>query len=237
MGRSTFDGPILSGDNRFGPQRDVGYTDLIQTALLDFSVTSAGSANYGGGSRVFVNSNNIPNQAATIYTPQSGVYSATGPTTATAPTADATTLVYRGIVFYLPYGSNITDVILDIGTVPKDSAGTPLAVTAIQPYVSNNFATSTGVYVTFANISSPAAQRYTGTFVGTQLPNSSSTLQDFQNIQPGTQPTWFSQVVVTLAMTTSAAGLSSGQLEVSVRYNQNDLNIGNATTYPYGNFD
>ena len=236
MGRSTFEGPILSGDNRFGPVRDVGYTDLVQTALLDFSVTAPG-ANYGGGSRVFVASNNIPNSAGVIYTPQSGAYSTKGPTVATAPTADATTLVYRGVVFYLPYASNITDVILDIGTVPKDSAGTPLAVTAIQPYVSNNFATSNGVYATFANISSPAAQRYTGTFVGTQLPNSSSTLQDFQNIQPGTQPTWFSQVVVTLAMTTSAAGLSSGQLEVSVRYNQLDMNIGNTTTYPYGNFD
>ena len=237
MGRSTFEGPILSGDNRFGPQRDVGYTDLIQTALLDFSVTSAGSANYGGGSKVFVNSNNIPNQAATIYTPQSGAYSTNGPTVATAPTADATNLVYRGVVFYLPYSCNITDIILDIGTVPKDSAGTPVAVSAIQPYVSNNFATSTGVYATFANISSPAAQRYTGTFVGSQLTNSNATLQDFQNIQPGTQPTWFSQVVVTLAMTTSAAGLSSGQLEVSVRYNQLDMNIGNTTTYPYGNFD
>ena len=237
MGRSTFEGPILSGDNRFGPQRDVGYTDLIQTALLDFSVTSAGSANYGGGSRVFVNSNNIPNQAATIYTPQSGAYSTNGPTVATAPTADATNLVYRGVVFYLPYSCNITDIILDIGTVPKDSAGTPVAVSAIQPYVSNNFATSNGVYATFANISSPAAQRYTGTFVGTQLTNSNVTLQDFQNLQPGTQPSWFSQVVVTLAMTTSAAGLSSGQVEVTIRYNQNDMNIGTSTTYPYGNFD
>jgi hypothetical protein len=237
MGRSTFEGPILSGDNRFGPVRDVGYTDLIQSALLDFSVTSANTANYGGGSGVFAASNNIPNSAATIYKPQSGAYSTSGPTAATAPTADATNLVYRGVVFYLPYASNITDIILDIGTVPKDSAGTPVAVSAIQPYVSNNFATSTGVYATFANISSPAAQRYTGTFVGTQLPNTSSTLQDFQNLQPGTQPTWFSQVVVTLAMTTTAAGLSSGQVEVSIRYNQLDMNIGNTTTYPYGNFD
>ena len=236
MGRSTFEGPILSGDNRFGPVRDVGYTDLVQTALLDFSVTSAGT-NYGGGSGVFVASNNIPNSAATIYTPQSGVYSTNGPTKASAPTADATTLVYRGVVFYLPYSCNITDVILDIGTVPKDSAGTPLAVTAIQPYVSNNFATSTGVYATFANISSPAAQRYTATFVGSQLTNSNATLQDFQNLQPGQQPSWFSQVVVTLGMTTSAAGLSSGQVEVTLRYNQNDMNIGNTTTYPYGNFD
>jgi len=236
MGRSTFDGPILSGDNRFGPVRDVGYTDLVQTALLDFSVTSAGT-NYGGGSGVFVASNNIPNSAATIYTPQSGVYSTNGPTKASAPTADATTLVYRGVVFYLPYSCNITDVILDIGTVPKDSAGTPLAVTAIQPYVSNNFATSTGVYATFANISSPAAQRYTATYVGSQLTNSNATLQDFQNLQPGQQPSWFSQVVVTLAMTTTAAGLSSGQVEVTLRYNQNDMNIGTSTTYPYGNFD
>jgi len=236
MGRSTFEGPILSGDNRFGPVRDVGYTDLVQTALLDFSVTSAGT-NYGGGSGVFVASNNIPNSAATIYTPQSGVYSTNGPTKASAPTADATTLVYRGVVFYLPYSCNITDVILDIGTVPKDSAGTPLAVTAIQPYVSNNFATSTGVYATFANISSPAAQRYTATYVGSQLTNSNATLQDFQNLQPGQQPSWFSQVVVTLGMTTSVAGLSSGQVEITIRYNQNDMNIGTSTTYPYGNFD
>jgi len=236
MARTVLEGPILSGDNRFGPVRDVGYTDLVQTALLDFSVTSAGT-NYGGGSGVFVASNNIPNSAATIYTPQSGVYSTNGPTKASAPTADATTLVYRGVVFYLPYSCNITDVILDIGTIPKDSAGTPLAVTAIQPYVSNNFATSTGVYATFANISSPAAQRYTATYVGSQLTNSNATLQDFQNLQPGQQPSWFSQVVVTLGMTTSAAGLSSGQVEVTLRYNQNDMNIGNTTTYPYGNFD
>ena len=236
MGRSTFEGPVLSGDNRFGPVRDVGYTDLVQTALLDFSVTAPG-ANYGGGSGQFVASNNIPNSNAVIYTPQSGSYSQTGPTKASAPTADATNLVYRGVVFYLPYSCNITDVIFDIGTIPKDSAGTPVAVSAIQPYVSNNFATSTGVYATFSNISSPAAQRYTGTFVGSQLINSNATLQDFQNLQPGQQPSWFSQVVVTLAMTTTAAGLSSGQVEVTIRYTQNDMNIGTSTTYPYGNFD
>jgi len=236
MARSTFSGPILSGQNRFGPVRDVGYTDLVQTALLDFSVTAPGT-NYGGASGVFVASNNIPNSAATIWTPQSGVFSNSGPTKASAPTADATNLVYRGVVFYVPYSCNITDVILDIGTVPKDSAGTPVAVSAIQPYVSNNFATSTGVYATFSNISSPAAQRYTGTFVGSQLTNSNATLQDFQNPNVGQDPAWFGQIVVTLAMTTTAAGLTSGQVEVTIRYNQNDMNIGNATTYPYGNFD
>ena len=40
MGRSTFEGPILSGDNRFGPQRDVGPVLLAQQAFLDFAVTS-----------------------------------------------------------------------------------------------------------------------------------------------------------------------------------------------------
>lgn len=237
MARSTFDGPVLSGDNRFGPLRNVGYTDLVQTAFLDFSVTTPNTANYGGASGIYVNANGIPNGIGTIYTPQAGVFSNTGPTTATAPTADATTTVYRGVVFYLPYASNITDIILDVGTVPKDTAGTPLAVTAIQPLVSNNFVTSGGVYGTFANISSPAQQRYTATFVGTQLVNANATLQDVQNIQPGTQPTWFSQVVVGLKMTTSTAGLSSGQVEVTIRYNQLDMNIGNSTNYPYGNFD
>jgi uncharacterized membrane protein YccF (DUF307 family) len=48
-----------------------------------------------------------------------------------------------------------------------------------------------------------------------------------------------SQVVVTIAMT-AASGLTTidaGQLIVTLQYTQNDLNIGNTTTYPYGNFD
>jgi len=233
MGRSTFEGPILSGDNRFGPQRDVGYTDLVQTALLDFSVTAANTANYGGGSGVFVSSNNIPNSIATIYTPQSGAFSNSGPTTASAPTADTSGTIYRGVVFYLPYSCNITDIIVDVGTLPTDGSVT---ANSIQPYVSNNFATSTGVYATMAAITS--ATRGTATFVGSQLTNSNATLQDFQNPLVGQQPSWFSQVVVTLKITnTSLTTPTSGQIEVTIRYNQNDMNIGNSTTYPYGNFD
>jgi hypothetical protein len=233
MGRSTFEGPILSGDNRFGPQRDVGYTQLVQSALLDFSVTTPNTANYGGGSGLFVTSNNIPNNNATIWTPQSGSYSASGPTVASAPTADTSGTIYRGAVFLLPWSCNITDVIVDVGTLPTDGSVT---ANSIQPYVSNNFATSTGVYATMAAITS--ATRGTATFVGTQLPYSSATLQDVQNIQPGQQPSWFSQVVVTLKITnTSLTTPTSGQIEVTLRYTQNDMNIGNATTYPYGNFD
>ena len=43
MGRSTFEGPILSGDNRFGPLRNVGYSQLVQNVDLDFSNTTSGT--------------------------------------------------------------------------------------------------------------------------------------------------------------------------------------------------
>ena len=211
MGRSTFEGPILSGDNRFGPQRDVGPVLLAQQAFLDFAVTSAGQAGYGGGSGVFVTSDNIPNQAATIWNPQSGAYSTNGPTVATAPTADASGTIYRGVSFLVPQGSNITDVIVDVGVLPTDGTVT---ANSIQPYVSNKFATATGVYATMAAITS--ATRGTATFVGTQLDYAYGTLQDVQNIQPGQQPTWFSQIVVTLKITnTSLTTPTSGQIAVT----------------------
>jgi len=233
MGRSTFEGPILSGDNRFGPQRDVGPVVLAQQAFLDFSVTTPNTANYGGVSTKFVTSNNIPNGIATIYTAQNGVYSPSGPTVGTAPTADTSGTVYRGAVFLIPQGSNITDVIVDVGLLPTDGTVT---ANSIQPYVSNAFATSTGVYATMAAITS--ATRGTATFVGTQLDYAYGTLQDVQNMQPGTQPSWFSQVVVTLKITnTSLATPTSGQIAITLKYAQQDLNIGNTTTYPYGNFD
>jgi hypothetical protein len=83
-----------------------------------------------------------------------------------------------------------------------------------------------------------SATRGTATFVGAQLVKANATLQDVQNIQPGQQPSWFSQVVVTLKITnTGLVAPTSGQIEVTLRYTQNDMNIGNTTTYPYGNFD
>ena len=44
MARSTFDGPILSGDSRFGPIRTVGYTDLAQDFALNFANLGATTA-------------------------------------------------------------------------------------------------------------------------------------------------------------------------------------------------
>ena len=235
MARSTFDGPILAGDQRFGPQRDVGYADLIQSALLDFAVTTPGIANYGGASGTFVTSGNIPNQVATIWTPQNNVYSTNGPSVIASGTitADASGTIYRGVSFLIPSNSNITDVIVDVGTLP---VGGGVTANSIQPYVSNTFATATGVYGTMSAITS--ATRGTATFVGTQLTRAGNTLYDVQNIQPGQQPTWFSQVVVTLKITnTSLTTPTSGQIEVSLRYNQTDQNIGDVNNYPYGNFD
>jgi hypothetical protein len=82
------------------------------------------------------------------------------------------------------------------------------------------------------------ATRGTATFVGTQLDYAFGSLQDVQNLQPGTQPTWFSQVVVTLKITnTSLVAPTSGQIAVTLKYAQQDLNIGSSTAYPYGNFD
>jgi hypothetical protein len=235
MGRSTFEGPILAADQRFGPQRDAGTVQLVQRVYMDFSQSTPGQANYGGSSGQFVTSNNIPNSQATIWVPQNGTYSANGPTIASAPTADTTTTAYRGASFLLPQQSTLIDVIFDVVAVPVDS-GTN-TVTAIHPYVSNNFTSSLGVYGTFANQSSPAVGRFNATYSTSQYGNAQATLQDVQNLQPGQQPTWFSQVVVSVAFTTVAAGLASGVIAITLRYTQADLNIGNSTTYPYGNFD
>ena len=233
MGRSTFEGPVLAGDNRFGQQRDVGTAELSQTINLNLLNNTPATAGYSGGSSVFASSNNIPNNIGTIWTPQAGAYSTSGPTVATVPTADSGSAVYRGAVFMLPQGCSMDQIFIDTVVVPTNTGG---AIT-VTPYISNNFATSAGVYATAAAIS--AVGRTQATYTATQYPNAFSTLQDVQNIQPGNQPTWFSQVVVTIAMT-AASGLttiSAGNLIITIKYKQNDANIGNGTTYPYGNFD
>jgi len=235
MARTTFSGPILSGTQRFGAQRNVGYTLLSQQVVLDFSVTTPQTANFGGASGTFADANGIPNDVATIWTPQAGVYSNTGPTLATAPTADATGTNYRGAVFILPEKCTIQNILIDNIIQPTDGTN---AVTAIQPYISNAFATSAGVYATSAQITGSSIGRTTCSFTAAQYANALSTLQDVQNIQPGQEPAWITQVVVTLKLTVaSLTSVNAGKLAVTVQYTQPDLNIGNGTTYPYGNFD
>ena len=68
MARSTFEGPILSGDVRFGALRNVGYTQLVQDTNIVLTNTAVNTAGYGGVSGQFVNGNGIPNSNATVYT-------------------------------------------------------------------------------------------------------------------------------------------------------------------------
>jgi hypothetical protein len=237
MGRSTFEGPILAGDQRFGNQRDVGSVLLSQYIFLDFSKTTPNSAGYAGSSQTFVDSNGIPNAPATIWTPQAGSYSANGPTVATLPTADAAGTIYRGASFLLPQGSYLNAMELDYIVQPTDGTN---AATVTNVFISNQFVTSStgAVYGSFAANTTTAIGRTTATFSATQYANCQATLQDVQNQQPGQQPTWFSQVVFTIQMLgSSMTAPTSGKLGITLRYVQADTNIGNGTTYPYGNFD
>ena len=239
MARSTFDGPIISGDNRFGPLRDIGYTVLEQDCYIDLSNTTLGTAGYSGGSGQFVSSNTIPNLNGVVYTPSS-TFVATGPTVQTLP-ADTSTQVYRGVVMYLPINSQIIDITVDYILAITGESGATLSNTSV--FVSNNYTAGGGtpIYGTAVISSSTGvgtAGRLSNTFTGTNLLNMTSTTSDIQNPQVGTQPSFFSQVVFTLSITgTSVAAPTGGKLNFTLRYAQNDPNIGNLTTYPYGNFD
>jgi len=239
MGRSTFEGPVLSGDNRFGPLRDVGYVELVQTAYIDFSLSGGnGTAGYAGGSGQYVGSNGIPNSNAQLYTPSS-TFSVNGPTTTTPPT-DTATNVYRGVIMYLPIQSQILDFIVDMPTVMSGLTATP---TGVNLYISNsttaNAGTPTYASVAIGTTTTGSAGRQSVTYSATQLNNLLSTTSDIQNPQVGTQPSFFSQLVFTIGIA-AASGLTpptAGQFGLTVRYRQADTNIGNSTTYPYGNFD
>jgi len=240
MARSTFEGPILSGDNRFGPLRDVGYTVLEQDCYIDLSNTTVGTAGYSGGSGQFVSSNTIPNLQGVVYTPSS-TFSTSGPTVQTLP-ADTSTQVYRGVVMYLPINSQIITFDVDyISAITGESGAT---LSNVSVFVSNNYTAAGGTptYGTAVISSSTGvgtAGRLSTTYTATNLINMLATTSDIQNPQVGTQPSFFSQIVFTLSITgsTSVAVPTGGKLNFTVRYTQADPNIGNSTTYPYGNFD
>jgi len=238
MPRSTFDGPILSGDNRFGALRDVGYTVLEQDCYIDLSNSTVGTAGYSGGSGQFAWGNNIPNLPGTVYTPSS-TYSASGPTVQTIP-ADTTTQVYRGVVMYLPTSSQIIAIDVDyISAITGESGAT---LSNVSVFVSNGYTAAAGTpaYATAAlgTTTVGTAGRQTITYTGTNLANMLATTSDIQNPTLGANPSFLSQVVFTLSITgTSVAAPTGGKLNFIVRYAQNDSNIGTLTQYPYGNLD
>jgi hypothetical protein len=230
MARSTFTGPILSGDSRFGLIRDVGYTELVQNVQLNFANTGGnGTAGYPGASGSFVNGNQIPNIASPVYTQSATAYP---PTTATI-TADAATTVYRGAVAYLPVGSTITDLLIEVGTGVGTSGST---LTAATVNVGNQFnGTQYGSSTLTVSTNAITAGTYT---VTTTADNLWATTADFTNPTGLVEPAVFSQVVFTLVLTgTGTPAPNAGTIYFTVRYKQLDGNIGTTTAYPYGNFD
>ena len=234
MGRSTFEGPLISGDNRFGPLRNIGYSQLVQNVDLDISNAVVGTSTYAGSSGQFVASNGIPNLNAVVYTPSAN----STPVAQTIP-ADSATNVYRGAVFYLPTGADLDDIFFDIATAFSVTGGSA-SLTSVQFLASNNYTAAAGTAAYFATgvlTSNAVGRQSLATFTGTQIINQSTTSTDIY--QGGTQPN-LSQVVITIAMVGTALNTRTsmaGQLNTTLRYTQPDNNIGTLTTYPYGNFD
>jgi hypothetical protein len=241
MGRATFEGPVLSGDNRFGPLRNVGYSDLAQETSIVLTNTTLATAGYSGSSGQFVNGNGIPNVNATVYTPSSTVY----PPSAATITADAGTggtgTLYRGIVFYLPYGSNINDFLIDTNVAITATGGT---IGTVSVQIGNTFNDTTYGSITSAN----STGRNSITQTGAQLLKTNSTTGDITNPPAAGQgssqySSLVSQVVITFTIPytggtgTTLPVLTAGTFTAALRYTQLDPNIGNSTTYPYGNFD
>ena len=240
MARSTFEGPVLAGGNRFGPLRNVGYMQLVQDANIVLTNTTNATAGYGGVSSQFVNGNGIPNANGTVYTPSSTVY----PPTAATITADAGTggtgTLYRGIVMYLPYGSSLVNILVDTNVAITATGGTIGTVTG---KIGNNFDTTTYGSITTMNA---ATGRNTVAQTGAQLLSATSTTGDILiSPNPGSDAysSILSQVVLTIAIPytggsgTTLPTITAGTFNLTVAYTQLDANIGNSTTYPYGNFD
>lgn len=230
MARSTFEGPILAGDNRFGPLRNVGYAMLAQHVDINLATTTANTAGYSGGSGIFVNGNGIPNAAATVFTPGTSF-----PAVVQTIPADSATNVYRGVVCYLPAGCDLDGVNVDCQTVVGVSGGTA-ALTSATVYVSNNYtaAAGTATYLNTGAISAVGRQALS-TFTATQITNQSNTSTDI--VQPNGQPN-LSQVVITIAIVGTALDTRTaltGAFSFFARYIQKDGSIGTTTVYPFGN--
>ena len=239
MARSTFEGPILSGNNRFGPIRNVGYSDLSQETSIVLTNVSNATAGYGGTSGQFVNGNQIPNVNAIVYTPSSTAYPPTAATITADSVSTTTGTLYRGVVFYLPYASSLNDFLLDTNVAITLDNGTVGTVTA---KMGNAFNATT--YGSVASMNA-ATGRNTIVQTGAQLLAGNSTSGDITQTPQGsgTYAGLASQVVITLTIpyTGGVSGvlsaITAGTFTFCLRYTQLDANIGTSTTYPYGNFD
>ena len=229
MGRATFEGPVIAGDNRFGPLRNVGYAELYQFAALNLTNVTPATAGYAGGSASFVNSNNIPNSIGAVYTPSATAF----PSALATITADNGTDNYRGWVCYVPAGSRIINLYAECIQVAIATSGT---FSSANIYISNAF-TANGGTATYGSILSTASTgKLTITFTTTQLTNALATPIDI--LQPNGGPN-LSQIVFTLDLNGSSQSstYTAGRYVFGLSYMQPDGNIGTATVYPFGNFD
>jgi hypothetical protein len=225
MSRSTFSGPVLVGDNRFGPLRNVGTAGLVQGATLNLANVTPGTAGYAGGSGVFVATNNVPNTPGQVYTPGSN------PAALQTITADTGSIINRGVVFYVPVGADLHDLLIDVQAIPTFASG---SLSNVQFYCSNKFDGTAGSYFQ-TNATGGIGRTALATFTATQMANQQATSADI--LTGGTQPN-ISQVVVTCVINgTSMGALTGGVFNITLRYGIPDNNLGNATTYPYGNLD
>jgi hypothetical protein len=236
MSRATFEGPVLSGDNRFGPLRNVGYARLSQQTFVDYSVaTGNGTAGYPGAAQQFVNGNVLSlnaNVNSPVYTPSSSTFPSV---LATIP-ADTATNIYRGVVMYLPVGAQIESIICDYLTAITVGNAT---LSAVNIYVSNGYTAAAGTpaYATIAlgTTTVGTVGRQTTTYSAANLLAMDSTTTDI--LQPAGQPA-LSQVVFTLSIVgTTLTTLSAGKFNLDVNYVQSDGSLGTKTVYPFGNTD
>jgi hypothetical protein len=231
MGRATFEGPVMVGDSRYPPFRNVGFVELVQAANIDLAVQTTATQYYSGGSTVFVNGSTINNIPVTVYQPSSTTY----PSLVQAIPADTATNVYRGCVMYLPIGSGVNDFFVDVGVLAAVAGGTA-AITSQTFYISNNYTTAGGT-PTYAQTGAMAAvgRQALNAFTATQLQNQDASSTDILNAA-GTPS--LSQVVFTLAIVGTNLDTRTsltGRFYLTARYSQPDNFVGSATAYPYGN--
>ena len=236
MARSTFEGPILAGDNRFGPLRNVGSARLSQAAFVDYSVaTGNGTPGYPGAAQQFVNGNQLSSDAnvnATVYTPSASVY----PSAVASIPADSGTNIYRGAVMYLPTGSQIESIVVDYLTAITVGNA---SLSAVNIYVSNGYTAAAGTptYATIAlgTTTVGTVGRQTSTYSATNLLNMAVTSTD---ILPNGGQAALSQVVFTLSIVgVTLTTLTAGKFNLDVNYIQADGTLGTKTVYPFGNAD
>lgn len=231
MARSTFEGPILAGTNRFTPFRNIGSVDLAQNGQLTFTNLNSGTPGFAGASTVPVTGGQTyPNIPAIVYTPNS----ANTTLTAASTTADTTSTYYRVFVMYVPAGSTIVDYVADI-VAPSFQSG---SFSGVQVSLSNQFAYNGQIGATYAtSVSTVNTGRVSwNTLSATQITNAQSTSTDI--VLPNGQFN-VSQIVWTVAIngTSLVIPFTAGSVSLTLRYIQADGNIGSATAYPFGNFD